>query len=107
MNRQEVYEKVRKHLLTQNHRSLNIKGCAYRGENGDKCAIGALIPDESYYGGLEGLGVAHASVLGATGLEIEDQTDVEYLTSLQVIHDMAPVEDWEDELDALIGGPSL
>ena len=45
---QEVFNKVSLHLLTQGQMSLNDSMCMYRGENGMKCAAGALIPDDEY-----------------------------------------------------------
>lgn len=47
---QETFDLVVQHLANQKGiRSQNKNGaCAYRGENGNKCAIGALIPDELY-----------------------------------------------------------
>lgn len=35
----------------------SIVGCAYRGSNGMKCAIGHLIPDEMYNSIIEGNGI--------------------------------------------------
>ena len=48
---QEVFDVVAKHLLTQNAKSMDDpwdEMCAYRGENGRRCAVGALIPDDLY-----------------------------------------------------------
>jgi len=52
MNKQEFFDKVARHLLTQNAKSIeaferNAK-CLYRGPNGMKCVAGCLIPDELY-----------------------------------------------------------
>jgi hypothetical protein len=56
MTDQEIFDTVAKHLIAQGKQSLlpqvagdsEYNGCAYRGENGTKCAIGCLIPDELY-----------------------------------------------------------
>lgn len=46
---QVIFDKVAKHLLTQKVQCANSAGnCMYRGPNGLKCAVGALIPDEEY-----------------------------------------------------------
>ena len=46
MNRQEVFDKVAIHLLTQNAKALNSGGlCVYKTPNGLRCAVGCLIPD--------------------------------------------------------------
>lgn len=53
---QETFDTVAVHLLTQNKQSLDPKTgtCLYRGPNGLKCAVGALIPDDKYHRSLEG-----------------------------------------------------
>lgn len=50
MNKQEIFETVSKHLFAQGERSYDEVECIcqYRGPDGTKCAIGALIPDELY-----------------------------------------------------------
>lgn len=62
MNKQEIFDTVARHLATQGHRAavrteLGDR-CRYRLHNGDRCAIGCLIPDEEYITDLEGGGVA-------------------------------------------------
>lgn len=50
LTHQEIYDQVCAHLAKQGRRSMiPINGkaiCAYRGNGGTKCAVGALIPDE-------------------------------------------------------------
>lgn len=46
--KQQVFDQVAKHLLTQNVRSENPDYCAYRGDNGLMCAAGCLISDSEY-----------------------------------------------------------
>ena len=59
MNRQEVFDKIYLHLIEQGRKSVNSDGrCQYRYPDGDKCAIGCLIPDELYTPELEGNGVS-------------------------------------------------
>ncbi len=47
MNRQEVFTKVKDHLLKQNKAAVNAGygACAYLAPDGLKCAVGCLIPD--------------------------------------------------------------
>ena len=47
---QKLFDKTVIHLLTQMEQSISDDGdsCAYRGTNGLKCAIGALIDDKWY-----------------------------------------------------------
>jgi hypothetical protein len=59
MNAQEVFNKVAVHLFKQGQRCVNTRGqCLYRGakaaDSPDRCAIGALIPDDKYDDILEG-----------------------------------------------------
>ncbi len=47
MTKQEIFDKVATHLLTQNEKALNsVGGCVYRTDKGLKCAVGCLIPVE-------------------------------------------------------------
>lgn len=50
MTNQEAFDAVCEHLAQQKTQSLVLMEghCAYRGDNGGKCAIGALIPDSEY-----------------------------------------------------------
>lgn len=56
---QEIFNIVSLHLLTQIKRSTKhlknswFSACAYRGENGLKCAAGVLIPDNEYQPEME------------------------------------------------------
>ncbi len=54
MNNQEIYDKVSKHLLTQNKKSKLDGKCSYRGDNHTSCAIGCLIPYDLYDSQMEG-----------------------------------------------------
>lgn len=58
--KQETFDMVLEHLAKQGGPAVNEKGlrsCLYRGANGTKCAIGALIPDELYHQNVEGQSV--------------------------------------------------
>ena len=59
MTNQQIFNKVAKHLLKQGRRARDGNGCAYRGENGTKCAVGCLIPDALYDDRLEGSSVRY------------------------------------------------
>ena len=94
---QEVFDFVAHHLLTQNERSVSPLGaeCAYRGQNGLKCAAGCLIPDEIYDEDLEGQ-------LWCNIKDIVDMKQHAYLvTKLQYIHDEKDVNCWKHELTFL------
>ena len=58
MTIQEIFDTVAVHLLKQGVRSVDLNNvCLYRGPNGLKCAVGALIPDELYAPEIEGVSV--------------------------------------------------
>lgn len=90
MNRQEVFDKVLNHLLKQGRKSVDSDGrCLYRAPNGDKCAIGCLIPDELYTPELEGNGANMPiieDVLHKIYPDVTDE-DVLFLLDLQDLHD--------------------
>lgn len=101
MNRQEIFNKVVKHLLTQNERAVDKDGfCSYKTHNGLKCAIGALIPD--------GHPAQHASCSVSMSffaeydlkeyLCIKDESDVSFLWALQRIHDGREPYEWDEAL---------
>lgn len=50
MTAQQIFNKVAKHLATQQVQSRGRAGgkCMYRGRNGTSCAVGCLIPDSHY-----------------------------------------------------------
>ncbi len=60
MNAQEIFDTVAKHLFAQGQQSISREAddkdgwtCVYRGPNGLKCAVGALISDELYVVDME------------------------------------------------------
>lgn len=86
---QEAFDKVCAHIKAQGHPSRGEEYCLYR--NGpDKCAIGALIPDDEYSAALELNNVE----------DIADQVDAlqgldpRFLSRLQSAHDNAISEHW-------------
>ena len=101
MNRQEVFNRVYKHLLTQGVKAEVRGGSRYRAPGGLKCAIGILIPDELYTPDLEDktptAAVVHVVLEKALGESLSTE-DVQFLNDLQIIHDLTPPEDWEAEL---------
>lgn len=112
MNRQEVFNEVFEKLSTQGRKSKAhvegyfsdlhlVLGCAYRSPNGDKCAIGHLIPDSLYSEEIEGTNIYYDpetnsmydheinSVLKKVYPDITDK-DFMFLSELQEIHDNLP-----------------
>jgi len=100
MNKQEIFDKVKEHLLKQDACSETDDDCAYRGKDGLKCAIGILIPDSLYEKSMES-----SSIKGVLDCypDVKDYIDpdgenIELLTDLQVIHDNGYPCEWEEKL---------
>lgn len=111
MNKQQIFDTVAAHLLTQNERAVGDTGlCMYRVSKGGggvvlRCAIGSLIPDEMYTLNMEGAAVpllltmhpklrAHLGITeAAPGKDDKehyydiDNPEVAFLNKLQAIHD--------------------
>ena len=102
MKRQEMFDKVARHLLTQKMRAeLLIGDCRYRLGN-LSCSIGCLILDDAYNPLLEGLEVADPSVLAAlraSGVKPLNRQTIHLLEDLQEIHDNGNPMEWRSELE--------
>ena len=100
MTKQEIFTKVRKHLLSQGKQAMRGSCCGYRGNDGTSCAAGCLIPDEEYHEGLEFHSVMSVHV--AAVLEpIVGEANMGLVRDLQVIHDTRFSRDWAGELNTL------
>lgn len=64
---QEAFNFVLYTLSRQGKRSVDTRTetCQYRSEDGSKCAVGHMIPDDKYHKGLEYIGVQTHSVRAA------------------------------------------
>lgn len=86
---QEVFNSVLFHLRFQDGRSrlpaLNL--CAYRSENGKRCAVGLFIPNAEYGPHLEEMGVG--GLLGVVEGPIKEfiAAHLSLLKKLQQVHD--------------------
>lgn len=98
--RQEAFDIIYAHALSMKEKSTfsDKNGvCAYRGQGGNKCFIGVLIPDEEYKESFERRGVAQQSedgtfvILSAAGLSEED---LAFACELQDIHDLNTKDSW-------------
>lgn len=105
MDKQQTFDLVATHMLTQNKKSLVGGGCTYRGTENTKCAVGALIPDHLYHNGLEGqtLAMDHEiqKLVDSLGHDIDLARD------LQGIHDGHEVYHWSGELRSLANALGL
>jgi len=98
MNKQEVFDKVATHLLTQMETSIDDGTCLYRGPRGLKCAIGCLIPDGLYTEDINKKLVNElpSEILRSIGAKTDE--DVQFLRHLQRIHDQRPIYIWKYHL---------
>ena len=105
LNNQETFNTVVNHLRKQNGRSMasteegDIQ-CAYRGVNGDKCAIGCLIKDEYYHEKIEGLDIGTFLVRDAVA-KSGCLAELGILSDLQSMHDNCEPSIWETEFSKL------
>lgn len=122
-SRQSIYDKVARHLYSQGrqammlHTSEDFDGtkfttlmCAYRTDTGEKCAAGAIMPDEAYRKEFEGKNphwdasrpeeVQH-QIAVACGCENHEDTD--FLRYLQGVHDLHEPDQWPVRLGWVAG----
>ena len=100
---QSLFETISRHLFAQGELSVKPKNpnsvydrCAYRGENGLKCAVGAVLPDEEYQKVFDEANMPVTSVVyeldhGPTRKLFMGNLDL--LANLQAVHDDA--RNWE------------
>lgn len=130
MNKREVFQKVKEHLLTQREAAIgNDDECMYRADSGRlKCAVGCLIPDDLYDPDIEGVGITQltikddeqgelkfaptsqwqhddaihkfAQILNKTGIERSSETRA-MLCDLQRLHDSEEPDYWEYCLNSI------
>ena len=96
MTKQQIFDKIADHLLTQNAVSVGPGDnamCKYRADDGLSCAIGCLIPDELYVKKLEGKEVSHRIVR-----EVLKKVDIinegRFLGQFEEMHDYYPPFQW-------------
>ena len=87
-----IYDKLRLLFCPIKEESFE---CAYRGENGTKCAAGCLIEDEKYDNSMEGRAWFIEDWNAAT---VTDKFNITHshgalIRSLQIIHDDAEIGD--------------
>lgn len=99
MTDQEAYDTALAHLREQGARCYSDTrggGCLYRGPDGRKCAIGALIPDgmvefdrETRHGTANSLPVVDLVSVSAEVFALFEGVDTTLLEALQSLHDTA------------------
>lgn len=92
MDRQHILNTVAEKLIEQGvpamvfSDDMGMKVCAYRGDDGRRCAVGHLIPDYAYRSDMENVSV---DLLIERGWMPEGLRDAEFLEALQGAHDNA------------------
>jgi hypothetical protein len=96
---EQAFKTMARHMLAQGKRSVAVgrdsfgvehESCRYRGPDGLKCAVGAIIPDEEYRESLEGLPARQVQDLVPSLQGLDDSM----ISTVQRIHDNWPVCDW-------------
>jgi hypothetical protein len=92
VTKQDIFDAVAIHLLEQGERSWDPleEQCLYRGPNGLKCAVGALISDDAFDPDANHQPVDHPQVrqmLRFSGVPVSAET-VSLLSDLQAVHDL-------------------
>ena len=100
---QEIFNIVVAHLRQQNSKSMTSYDetlCAFRGTDGRKCAIGALIPDECYDPYMEGIHFTEFDAINEKMTNLRDEfiAHESLLQDLLIIHDRYDLDKWEDSL---------
>jgi hypothetical protein len=107
MTKQQLFDRVKTHLLTQKTRAAERGVCQYRTRDGLQCAIGCLIPDDSYSQKFE------EHVIGGKKRKKETPTGLKSLreaagitdellalaAALQWVHDIDDPRDWPKALE--------
>ena len=93
----DVFDYVSSFLINQNEKSTaDDIGCAYRGDEGKKCAIGCIIADEFYHPSIEKQTAYDTKVLYAVKDSLPKYTiNDRFLSKLQEVHDGFESELWE------------
>ena len=89
-----LFYTVVNHLMAQAEQSMDSHGCAYRGDEGKKCAVGCLISDEDYSANLEGRTVFDPQVQEALPVQFRTPEALKLLAALQLAHDNYKPEHW-------------
>lgn len=99
LTKQEIFDKVKKHLLEQGEHAMEDLECRYRTAGGLKCAVGCLIPDKIYNPSIEGLMVEDLDPKYLPEVDPLDAGSFGLLEDLQYVHDEYPTDIWEEELE--------
>jgi hypothetical protein len=106
---QELFNIMADHLLTQLALAMDEEGknCMYRGMNGTKCAVGALISDETYRPTIESVGMYTVNIMGSNyAMNDKKKAMLECLTANGIENDsyplLAAIQDVHDNAESCI-----
>jgi len=95
MKAQEIFDRVAVHLFQQGKRSTDKFHCRYYNNDGLKCAVGALIPEEIYFSEMD---IGNKTIKSL--VEVHDEkfpdwvkNNLGLLQALQSVHDKQ--RNWE------------
>lgn len=110
MTQQEMFDTIIPALLKQGGPSLGPEaadpesiGCMYRGDDGRKCAVGVLIPDELYTPSMEGRSAEDMMKIYLDVQNLLGAENVEFLEAMQQVHDSNPYDAEEWDMNYFIG----
>lgn len=100
MTKQEYFDLLVATSKAGGFPSVDDEGCVYRGENGRKCAVGLLIPDEKYVPSMERKIVTNRFTNKPTRLFenavcVPDGMTWLDLTKVQIVHDDYEGSTWD------------
>jgi hypothetical protein len=109
VNRQDLFDTVVAHLLTQKAKALGpvesahspepLTGCMYRAPDGKKCAFGVLIPDGVYRPAIENQPATFVLHEIPELAFLRPHNDL--ISNLQTVHDAFEPAQWYDQLERL------
>lgn len=111
--KQEIFDKVAKHLLTQKVQCINSETgkCSYFDPGTKmKCAAGCLIPDRDYSENFEGFPVGYFSNNEITKFFKDSgysKDEIELISGLQELHDFYEPGIWKKRLKLIAKDHSL
>jgi len=103
MQMQELFDKMVEGLNKQKAISTrpatwdeDVLMCAYRAENGNRCAVGMLIPDDLYVPELEGRPAASSEIFDVLGIDYDQEFEFKcFLNDAQtMLHDNFQEQGW-------------
>ncbi len=98
---QELFDLMVAHLRTQGTTAILDCTSAYHGEDGRRCPVGAVIPDDLYDAKMEGIDVTQLSKLQRSWIPAELNMFFRWhhnlLKAMQLVHDTTLPEVWEGQ----------